>query len=90
MAHTRASPQTAERGKDLTGRVALVTGGTSGIGAAICHSLVAAGAVVGAGFSSNRERADELRQSIATDGGTLTLHQATWATGRTASVSSRR
>ena len=31
--------------------------------------------MVGAGFSSNRERADELRQSIETDGGTLTLHQ---------------
>ena len=35
----------------------------------------AAGAAVGAGFSSNRERADELRQSIESDGGTLTLHQ---------------
>jgi NAD(P)-dependent dehydrogenase (short-subunit alcohol dehydrogenase family) len=75
MATTDSSPQTAQRGKELTGRVALVTGGTRGIGAAICQSLVAAGAVVGAGFSSNRERADELRQSIETDGGTLTLHQ---------------
>jgi NAD(P)-dependent dehydrogenase (short-subunit alcohol dehydrogenase family) len=75
MATTGSSPQTAERGKELTGRVALVTGGTRGIGAAICRSLAEAGAVVGAGFSSNRERADELRQSIETDGGTLTLHQ---------------
>ena len=65
----------AERTNELAGRVALVTGGTRGIGAAICHSLAAAGAVVGAGFSSNRERADELRESIETDGGTLTLHQ---------------
>ena len=75
MATTGSSPQTAGRGKDLAGRVALVTGGTRGIGAAICQSLVAAGAGVAAGFSSNRERADELRQSIETDGGTLTLHQ---------------
>jgi NAD(P)-dependent dehydrogenase (short-subunit alcohol dehydrogenase family) len=75
MATTGSSSQAAERGKDLTGRVALVTGGTRGIGAAICQGLVAAGAVVGAGFSSNRDRADELRQSIETDGGTLTLHQ---------------
>jgi NAD(P)-dependent dehydrogenase (short-subunit alcohol dehydrogenase family) len=75
MATTGSSPQTAERGKELTGRVALVTGGTRGIGAAICRSLAEAGAVVGAGFSSNRERADELRKSIETDGGTLTLHQ---------------
>jgi NAD(P)-dependent dehydrogenase (short-subunit alcohol dehydrogenase family) len=75
MATTDSSPQTAERTKELAGRVALVTGGTRGIGAAICRSLASAGAVVGAGFSSNRDRADELRQAIENDGGTLTLHQ---------------
>ena len=68
-------PQGANRDNDLTGRVALVTGGTRGIGAAICHGLAAEGAVVAAGFTSNRERADELRQSIQADGGTLSLHQ---------------
>ncbi len=75
MATTDSSPQTAERGKELPGRVALVTGGTRGIGAAICRSLTSAGAVGAAGFSSNQQRADELRESIETDGGTLTLHQ---------------
>jgi acetoacetyl-CoA reductase/3-oxoacyl-[acyl-carrier protein] reductase len=75
MATTGTKTQTAARDRDLTGRVALVTGGTRGIGAAICHALAADGAVVGAGYSSNQARADELRQSVEAEGGTLTLHQ---------------
>ena len=67
--------QAPQHTKELAGRVALVTGGTRGIGAAICHSLAAAGAIVGAGYSSNQHSADELRDTITADGGTLTLHQ---------------
>jgi NAD(P)-dependent dehydrogenase (short-subunit alcohol dehydrogenase family) len=47
-----------EGGKALSGRVAFVTGGTRGIGAAICKSLGSQDATVAAGFGRNIERAE--------------------------------
>jgi acetoacetyl-CoA reductase/3-oxoacyl-[acyl-carrier protein] reductase len=54
------NPDDAERGiagTKLAGRVALVTGGTRGIGAAICRSLANQGSTIAAGYSGNQERA---------------------------------
>jgi NAD(P)-dependent dehydrogenase (short-subunit alcohol dehydrogenase family)/acetyl-CoA carboxylase carboxyltransferase component len=45
-------------GESLSGRVAFVTGGTRGIGAAICKSLGDQHATVAAGFGQNTERAE--------------------------------
>jgi NAD(P)-dependent dehydrogenase (short-subunit alcohol dehydrogenase family) len=52
-------------GSKLLGRVALVTGGTRGIGASISEELASQGATVAAGFSRDVERADQFARTFA-------------------------
>ncbi len=51
-------------GDKLKGRVAFVTGGTRGIGAAICRSLASQGAVIAAGYGGNDKVAEEFRDAF--------------------------
>src|SRR4029079_8295734 len=71
-------PRSAEpRGAKLRGRVAFVTGGTRGIGAAISKSLASQGATVAAGYGRNTEQAQKFlaELSAASGGAEVSVHQ---------------
>ena len=55
--------------KKLTGKVALVTGGSRGIGAAIAKRLAQAGAAAAITYPSAQAKADEVVRAIESAGG---------------------
>lgn len=73
-ARTREQPQVVA-GQKLKDRVALVTGGTRGIGAAICRSLGNQSAVVAAGYGRDQDRAESFQRELEQLGIPSSIHQ---------------
>jgi 3-oxoacyl-[acyl-carrier protein] reductase len=63
------APAPVSDGKSLTGKVALVTGGSRGIGAAIARRMAAAGAHVAIGYQARGDAAASLVADITQAGG---------------------
>lgn len=61
---------------DLTGKIALVTGGTGELGRVMVRTLANCGAQVAIHYLSNRTKAEELHKEIQAEGGTAIIVQA--------------
>src|SRR5260221_3018119 len=75
MTVTDAEPRTSAGARPLPGRVAFVTGGTRGIGAAICRAVAADGAGVAAGYSRDEQNAREFATSVGAQQVPVSVHQ---------------
>jgi 3-oxoacyl-[acyl-carrier protein] reductase len=65
--------------RHFAGRVALVTGGSGGIGAPICRELAGYGATVAVGYGTNAQSAEAVAAEIASAGGTARAFGANMA-----------
>ncbi len=65
----------------LKGHVAFVTGGTRGIGAAICRSFAEQGATVAAGYGRDAKRANEMLEELRRHGLDASVHQGNIGSG---------
>src|SRR5581483_4495961 len=76
--HTRKrqADETRETMSELTGKVALVTGGSRGIGAAVARRLAAAGATVALTYVSSADKAKAVAKQIEADGGRALVMRA--------------
>jgi 3-oxoacyl-[acyl-carrier protein] reductase len=72
-------PMTATQ--SLAGKVALIAGGSRGIGAAVARRLAASGAAVAVTYKSRRDAADAITGAIAEDGGNALSFQTDIADG---------
>jgi 3-oxoacyl-[acyl-carrier protein] reductase len=61
---------------DLTGKAALVTGGSRGIGREICTRLAEHGAAVAINYNKSKAEAEDLRDKIVAAGGKAVVIQA--------------
>src|SRR5919198_980247 len=71
----RSAPYIAAMAGSLEGRRALITGASSGIGAATAEAMVAEGAAVALG-ARRKDRLDELASRIEADGRTAAADEA--------------
>jgi 3-oxoacyl-[acyl-carrier protein] reductase len=67
---------------NLKGKIAIITGGSRGIGAAIAKRLAADGAAVAITYSNSKPRADEILKAIESAGGRAIALQADSADAR--------